>query len=181
MPHSYSLTPGTYPSHNIESFDHGSAQAIDIIIQFICDQLSNKCQADQTAKNTCAQAQAAADAQTAKTGAQADAFNAVFGIITDFASVAVIDDQGRVVSGGSAGSASPAPVVQPTATLVATAVTAVATESSSNSPIGNFGECSVPEIEFGTGFDGRKETSFQPVDKSMCSILSFHSFSCSLV
>jgi len=28
------------------------------------------------------------------------------------------------------------------------------------------GSCSVPEIEFGLGFDGRKETSFQPVDKS---------------
>ena len=32
--------------------------------------------------------------------------------------------------------------------------------------IGNFGKCSIPQIEFGTGFDGRKETSFQPVDKS---------------
>jgi len=32
--------------------------------------------------------------------------------------------------------------------------------------IGNFGSCSVPQIEFGQGFDGRKETSFQPVDQS---------------
>ena len=31
--------------------------------------------------------------------------------------------------------------------------------------IGDFGSCSVPEVEFGVGFDGRKETSFQPVDK----------------
>lgn len=32
--------------------------------------------------------------------------------------------------------------------------------------IGNFGSCSVPQIEFGQGFDGRKETSFKPVDQS---------------
>ena len=32
--------------------------------------------------------------------------------------------------------------------------------------IGNFGSCSVPQIEFGQGFDGRKETSFRPVDTS---------------
>ena len=30
----------------------------------------------------------------------------------------------------------------------------------------SFGSCSTPEVEFGGGFDGRKETSFQPVDKS---------------
>ena len=34
--------------------------------------------------------------------------------------------------------------------------------------IGNFGSCSVPQIEFGQGFDGRKETSFRPVDQSKC-------------
>ena len=33
------------------------------------------------------------------------------------------------------------------------------------SAIGDFGSCSVPQIEFGVGFDGRKETSFQPTDK----------------
>ena len=33
-------------------------------------------------------------------------------------------------------------------------------------PIGNFGSCTVPEIEFGQGFDGRKETSFRAVDQS---------------
>ena len=39
--------------------------------------------------------------------------------------------------------------------------------------IGNFGKCSIPEIEFGTGFDGRKETSFQPVDKSQSRSVHF--------
>jgi hypothetical protein len=37
--------------------------------------------------------------------------------------------------------------------------------TSSASPDGaDFGSCSTPEIEFGAGFDGRTETSFQPVD-----------------
>lgn len=31
--------------------------------------------------------------------------------------------------------------------------------------IGDFGSCTVPQIEFAVGFDNRKETSFQPVDK----------------
>ncbi|KAJ7707680.1 hypothetical protein B0H17DRAFT_1033579 [Mycena rosella] len=46
------------------------------------------------------------------------------------------------------------------------AATAAATSTASTSTIGNFGSCSIPEIEFGTGFDGRKETSFQPVDRT---------------
>lgn len=81
-----------------ESYNHGSAQAIDIITRFICDTLTNACGADQTAKDTCAKAQTAADGQPPKTGAQADAFNAVFGIKTDFAAVTALDDQGKVVS-----------------------------------------------------------------------------------
>ena len=64
----------------------------------ICDTLTNSCGADQTAKNTCATAKTAADAQPPKTGAQADAFNAAFGIRTNFAAVAEVDDQGNVVS-----------------------------------------------------------------------------------
>ena len=79
------------------SYNHGSAQNIDIITQFICDTLTNSCGADATAKATCASATTAADGQTAKTGAQADAFNAVFGITTNFASLAVISDTGRFV------------------------------------------------------------------------------------
>ncbi|VDC04787.1 unnamed protein product [Peniophora sp. CBMAI 1063] len=124
------------------SFNHGSAQGIDIITKFICDTLTNSCGADATAKATCASAITAADGQTAKTGAQADAFNAVFGITTNFADTPAIDDQGNFVAGtGSA--------------------TAIATGG-----IGNFGSCTTPQIEFATGFDNRKETSFQPVDKT---------------
>jgi hypothetical protein len=57
-----------------------------------------------------------------------------------------------------------ASAVAETTTATSSALTAIAT--SANSTIGNFGSCSVPQIEFGAGFDGRKETSFQPVDKS---------------
>lgn len=43
-----------------------------------------------------------------------------------------------------------------------------------NGNIGDFGKCSVPEIEFGVGFDNRKETSFQPVDKGEILLLFSH-------
>ncbi|KAJ3523476.1 hypothetical protein NM688_g8724 [Phlebia brevispora] len=155
---------------NKTSYNHGSAQAIDIISQFICDTLTNSCGADQTAKDTCAKASTAADAQPAKTGAQADAFNAVFGIVTDFASVAEIDDQGNIVSAGTTSAttsqAAGATLVASSSAVVASTSPAAPTASSATAGVGNFGRCSVPQIEFGAGFDGRKETSFQPVDKS---------------
>ena len=131
------------------SYDHGSAQAISIITQFICDTLTNSCGADATAKATCAKAQTAANGGTAKTGQQADLFNAVFGIATTFADIPEVDDQGQVVPGtGSA------------------AAQAAIANGNGTDGIGNFGSCSVPQIEFGAGFDGRKETSFEPVDKT---------------
>jgi uncharacterized protein with GYD domain len=147
------------------SFNHGSAQNIDIITQAICDTLTNSCGADATAKATCAKAQAAADTVTPKTGGQADAFNAVFGIKTDFTAVAEVDDQGNVVPGtGSASTAAAGTTTGATSTAGATD-SSTATSTASTSSIGNFGSCSIPQIEFATGFDNRKETSFQPVDK----------------
>ncbi|EPQ51272.1 hypothetical protein GLOTRDRAFT_81429 [Gloeophyllum trabeum ATCC 11539] len=173
------------------SYNHGSAQGIQIITDFICDTLTNSCGADQTAKDTCRQAETAALAAPAKTGAQADAFNAVFGITTQFANVAEVDDKGQVVAGtgnGAAASASASSeVASATASVSASASSAAATSSAadatatatssssaaaasstsgSSSGIGNFGSCSVPQIEFGAGFDNRKETSFQPTDKA---------------
>ena len=157
----------------VASYNHGSAQAIDIISQFICDTLTNSCGADQTAKTTCAAAKTAADAQPAKTGAQADAFNAVFGIKTDFAAVAEVDDQGNIVSGTGSSAATTqaagATVVATSVAVTSAAAAATAASTASSSAIGNFGSCSVPQIEFGVGFDNRKETSFQPVDKGKCS------------
>ncbi|CAL1716113.1 unnamed protein product [Somion occarium] len=150
------------------SYDHGSAQNVDIIAQFICDTLVNKCGADQTAKDTCAKAQAAADTVTAKTGGQADAFNAVFGIDTDFADVASVDDQGRVVAGTGNGNNAVASASAASTTAAAASPTSSAASGSTgtSSAIGNFGTCSVPKIEFAAGFDNRKETSFQPADKT---------------
>jgi len=152
------------------SFNHGSAQNIAIITQSICDTLTNSCKANQAAKDLCDQAQTAAAAETPKTGAQADAFNAVFGIQTNFAAVSAIDDQGRVVAGSSsgagaaAGAADPAPAA--TDKAAAPAATAAPASDAGAGAVGDFGKCSVPQIEFGVGFDNRKETSFQPVDKA---------------
>ncbi|KAJ7168024.1 hypothetical protein C8R46DRAFT_1163247 [Mycena filopes] len=86
------------------SFNHGSAQAIGIITQFICDTLTNSCGADATAKATCAAAQAAAGAAPAKQGIDADTFNGFFGIATDFRDVEAVDDQGNAIAGSTGGS-----------------------------------------------------------------------------
>ena len=96
----FPLSPSHHSSRAPESFDHGSAQNIGIITQFICDTLTNKCKANAAAKATCTKAQAAAAAAPPKTGADADAFNAVFGIKTNFAAVSAVDDQGRIVGRG---------------------------------------------------------------------------------
>ncbi|KAF9030997.1 hypothetical protein BDZ89DRAFT_1037735 [Hymenopellis radicata] len=133
------------------SFNHGSAQAIGIIAQFICDTLTNSCGANAAAKATCATAQAAVTGAAAKTGGQADLFNAAFGITTDFAAVASVDDQGNVIAGRAQDVS--------TGSDATTGATTGATGG-----IGDFGSCSVPQIEFAAGFDNRKETSFQPVD-----------------
>ena len=103
------------------------------------------------------------------------AFNAAFGITTDFAAVQPIDDQGNAVGAAAAGTVS--------ASGSAAAPSAPAAVSSSNSGsssgaaaasggIGDFGSCSVPQIEFGAGFGGRKETSFEPVDQSRRPLVS---------
>jgi uncharacterized protein with GYD domain len=84
-------------------FNRLARKESDIPFQ-ICDTLTNSCGADQTAKDTCAKAKTAADSKPAKTGGQADAFNAVFGIQTDFAAVAEVDDQGKVVASSAAAS-----------------------------------------------------------------------------
>ncbi|THH20735.1 hypothetical protein EW146_g688 [Bondarzewia mesenterica] len=162
------------------SYNHGSAQNIDIITQFICDTLTNSCGADATAKATCATATAASNAQTAKTGAQADvyaAFNAAFGITTDFAAVASVDDQGNIIAGtgsstsssasaSSASASSAGSASSGSASAAATTTIAAAASTASASNIGSFGSCSVPQIKFGVGFDNRKETSFEPVDQT---------------
>ncbi|KAF4613479.1 hypothetical protein D9613_007807 [Agrocybe pediades] len=153
----------SFQPSDLKSFNHGSAQNINIITQFICDTLTNSCKANQAAKDLCAQAATAASNAAAKTGAQADAFNKVFGITTNFATVAPVDDQGRTSSAANLGPNTL--VATPTTSSAAAATTTPATENGNNL-IGNFGSCTVPQIEFAAGFDNRKETSFQPVDKA---------------
>ena len=154
---------------DLKSFNHGSAQNIDIITQFICDTLTNSCGADATAKATCQRARTAADTGAAKTGVQADLFNAVFGITTNFASVAAVDDQGNTIAGSTgtataAAAASSNNAVAASTTAAAAAATTSAAASGSSSGIGNFGSCSVPQITFAVGLDNRKETAFEPTD-----------------
>ncbi|KAH9964377.1 hypothetical protein BGW80DRAFT_1179401, partial [Lactifluus volemus] len=128
-----------------KSYAHGSAQNIDNISKFICDTLVNSCGADQTARNTCASALVAADSAPQKTGGQADAFNAVFGIRTNFNAIQPLDDHGNPIGG--------VPSSSPTAT---------GTPSQSQAP--NFGKCTTPQIKFAVGLDRRKETAFAPID-----------------
>jgi hypothetical protein len=59
--------------HESESYNHGSADNIGVITNFICLALTNTCGANDAAKAQCAQAQTAAGAATPpQTGAQAD-------------------------------------------------------------------------------------------------------------
>ena len=59
------------------------------------------------------------------------------------------------------------------AAVVVAAPLAAREPAAASSSIGDFGSCSVPQIEFGDAFDNRKETSFQPVDKGKSSAPSF--------
>jgi hypothetical protein len=60
-----------------------------------------------------------------------------------------------------------------TITVVPTSSTPPTNTAPATPPGADFGSCTVPEIEFGVGFDNRKETSFQPTDKRTkgCGIL----------
>ncbi|KAG8691408.1 hypothetical protein FRC11_004274 [Ceratobasidium sp. 423] len=84
--------------NNLKEFNHGSAQNSAIITQFVCDTFVNSCKANQAAVDACKQAKDAAAAAGAKKGAAADAFNAVFGVKTNFAAIQALDDQGRPVA-----------------------------------------------------------------------------------
>ncbi|TDL26975.1 hypothetical protein BD410DRAFT_783089 [Rickenella mellea] len=73
-----------FQATDLKSFNHGSADNIGVITGFICQQVSSACGGNAAAKTECTKAQAAASAATAG-GAQADAFNKVFGATTNFA------------------------------------------------------------------------------------------------
>jgi len=127
-----------------------------------------------TAKATCKSAQDAANAAPPKTGIDADIFNGFFGIATNFRNVEAVDDQGNAIAGSTGGSVTVAAVgaaetgAAATVTGAAPAATAISAVdvAAASSSIGDFGSCSIPQIEFGVGFDNRKETSFQPTDQT---------------
>lgn len=95
-----------------------------------------------------------------------------------------LDDQGNAIAGSATGGSSAVPGSSSVASATSAAATATAASTTTNaaavqtsaaassSGIGNFGKCSVPQIEFGVGFDNRKETSFEPVDESTSCELS---------
>ncbi|KDQ24717.1 hypothetical protein PLEOSDRAFT_1047638 [Pleurotus ostreatus PC15] len=149
------------------SFNHKSDQNIDVIIQFICDTLSNLCEGDQRAQSTCVTARAAASAAPKDTGAQADAFNDAFGVPTGFVDIPARDTSGTPIPGTGSVAGSSSSVSLPASTVTSASASAQTTPSSSNSDgLGDFGSCTVPQIEFGAGFDNRRETSFRPVDRT---------------
>ncbi|KAF8755444.1 hypothetical protein RHS01_05117 [Rhizoctonia solani] len=119
---------------NKQEFNQPSALNIDIVTRAVCDILASKCKAPQATLDACAKGKTAASAAAAKTGAQADAFNAALGITTNFATI-------PAAPGGGPG-----------------------TEALATTP--NFGTCTNPTMEFGVGFDGRTESSFQPANKA---------------
>ncbi|TRM68348.1 hypothetical protein BD626DRAFT_394532 [Schizophyllum amplum] len=145
-------TESSFRTGNRLSYDRGSALNIDTVTTFICDALQNTCGADATAIANCAKGAAAAKKAATGTGAQADAFNAVFGLDTNFSALNAVP-----VSGSATNAAAAAVSTTKAASSAATAGSTSGTD---------FGTCSTPQIEFGQGFDGRRETSFQPVDKN---------------
>ncbi|KAJ4303696.1 hypothetical protein N0V90_002597 [Kalmusia sp. IMI 367209] len=64
-----------FEAADLTNFPHGSALNIGVISSFICDQLVNKCQANQAAVDTCDQADAAVKAAGLSGQAAADSFN----------------------------------------------------------------------------------------------------------
>jgi len=173
-------------------FNHGSAQNPDIITRAMCDTLINsKCAAAGSAgHNACLAAQAAVAGQAAdvkKTGATADLWNSMFGISSNFAAVAAIDDQGRVVGAGAAAGAgagaganagagaatgnnavvtppvAAAPIVAPVTGGSAGGAFSIEAAAALTSNI-DLGSCPHIALAFGEGIEGRKETSFIPAE-----------------
>lgn len=68
-----------FEATDLTNFPHGSALGIGVISSFICDQLVNKCKADQAAVDQCDKADAAVKASGLKGQAAADSFNQALG------------------------------------------------------------------------------------------------------
>ncbi|KAJ4347219.1 uncharacterized protein N0V89_011158 [Didymosphaeria variabile] len=68
-----------FEATDLTNFPHGSALGIGVISSFICDQLVNKCKAEQAAVDSCDQADAAVKASGLSGQAAADSFNQALG------------------------------------------------------------------------------------------------------
>ncbi|KAF1973363.1 hypothetical protein BU23DRAFT_554360 [Bimuria novae-zelandiae CBS 107.79] len=68
-----------FEATDLQNFPHGSALGIGVISGFICDQLVNKCDANQAAVDQCDQADAAVKASGLTGQAAADSFNQALG------------------------------------------------------------------------------------------------------
>ncbi|KAI0248036.1 hypothetical protein BJV78DRAFT_1285085 [Lactifluus subvellereus] len=95
---------------------------------------------------------AAASQRTPKVCAQADAFNAVFGVRTNLS----------IITPPGSGGISAGPPLTPALSFPATSIPPYTPAPPSGAA--NFGTCSTPEIKFAVGLDGRKETAFAPID-----------------
>lgn len=94
--------------------------------------MGSSCKGNAAATALCTTATAAAAAAAAGTGAQADAFNAAFGVTTNFAAVAQISNTGVTVAAGSSGAAAT------TKAAAAAATTVVSTRDTCFSYYANF-------------------------------------------
>ncbi|KAJ7773309.1 hypothetical protein B0H16DRAFT_1511849 [Mycena metata] len=135
------LTETSFRPVDQVSYNHTSADNIGVIADFICSALVDTCSADSTAQATCAKAQAAAAAQPPQQGIDADAFNAVFGIQTNFKDVPTVSSAG-ITSSTSASStsveaqpaSSTATVAAPTGTTESTTSTIQSAATSTDTP-----------------------------------------------
>ncbi|KAI5118476.1 hypothetical protein M0805_003737 [Coniferiporia weirii] len=130
---------------NTNSFNHGSADAITVITDFICQQLQSKCKANAAALSDCQAGTTAANAAAKGTGAQADAFNAAFGIKTNFANVAVVNNQGKTVSGSSTTAASASATKASSSSALTNGAAASSTSTSTSTSSGSSGSSSDAE------------------------------------
>lgn len=119
-----------FQAKNNDVFNHGSALGIGVITSFICQQLNDRCKAPAATLAACASGQAAAAKATG--GAAADAFNAAFGITTNFGSAGASSEAGAEASTTSEVSATAtatSATTCPTAVTVTMTVDAVATST----------------------------------------------------
>lgn len=124
---------------------------------------------DATATTTAAAdtTTAAADTTTAAATATATDAAAAGDVVTVTVTVTVTDGAAAATSTAAAADTTTAAAADTTAAAATTTTAAAAATSAASSASAlDFGSCSNPTIEFGAGFDGRKDNSFRPVNSA---------------